>query len=75
MEAARNASVEAGKAFVNDLYQTVISAGDKSLLALEELSSIAFGGHEQARKLVREIDEKVSAGKLVLPRVDRLDRT
>jgi len=67
--------VEAGKAFVGGLFQTVIGAGGGSLQALEELSGIAMGGHEQARKLINEIDEKVSTGKLILPRVDKPNNT
>lgn len=74
MEALTTANVEAGEAFVSSLYETIIGAGDKSLLALEELSNIALGGHEQAKKLINEIDGKVSAGELVLPKVDKVDR-
>lgn len=35
--------------------------------AFEELSSIALGGHSQARELIGKIDEATATGKLVLP--------
>lgn len=71
MEGAIKAKVEGGKAFIDGLYQVVIGAGDNSLQALEELSSIALGGHEEARRLINQIDGKVSAGELVLPKIDK----
>ncbi|MDP3994363.1 MAG: hypothetical protein Q8P91_00845 [bacterium] len=74
MERVTKDGAEAGKAFVNELYQAVINTGDESLRALEELSGIAMGGHEQARKLINKIDKKVSAGELILPRVNKPDK-
>jgi len=75
MEGTKKTGVETGKAFIDGLYQTVVGAGEKSLQALEELSGIAFGGHEQARRLINQIDGKVSAGELVLPKADKLDQS
>jgi len=75
MEGATKTGAEAGRAIVDSLYQTIVGAGERSLQALEELSSIALGGHEQARRLINEIDEKVSAGELILPKADKLDRS
>ena len=66
MESATGINEETRRAFVGKLYQTVIEAGDRSLPALEELSNIAFGGYRPARRLIKEIDGKVSAGELVL---------
>jgi len=75
MEGSTKTGAEAGRAFVNSLYQTIVGAGEKSLQALEELSNIALGGHEQARRLINEIDGKVSTGELILPKADNLDRS
>ena len=68
MDRAVNRSAEIGKAFVNDLYETITGAGEYSLKALEELSNIALGGHSQARELISKIDEATATGKLVLPK-------
>jgi precorrin-6B methylase 2 len=67
MDRAANFSAEAGRSFINSLYETVMGAGEYSLKALEELSNIALGGHGQARELIGKIDEATATGKLVLP--------
>lgn len=73
MDRAVNRSAEIGEAFVTSLYETVTRAGEFSLKALEELSSIALGGHSQARELIAKIDEATATGKLVLPQNKEAD--
>lgn len=68
MEVLKRYDTEDERKFVTSLYQTIIQANDKSLSALTELSGIAMGGQKEATKLLNDIDEKVMAGELILPK-------
>jgi hypothetical protein len=70
METVKVISAKDRKKFINNLYQNAVDGGVVSLPDLDTLSNIAFGGNEQARKLIKKIDRKVKARKLVLPKHD-----
>lgn len=56
----------AGQSLVDELNKTIWTSGEGSLRALDELSGIANGGHQKARKLINTIDDAVETGDLVL---------
>ncbi len=56
----------ASQSFVDELNESVWSDGEDSLRALEELSRIATGGHQEAKEFINAIDDAVEAGELVL---------
>ena len=51
----------ASQSFVDELNESVWSDGEDSLRALEELSRIATGGHQEAKAL-RAAEERVRGG-------------
>jgi hypothetical protein len=54
------------QSFVDELNKAVWAGGEDSLRALEELSGIAMGGHQEAKEFINAIDDAVGAGELVL---------
>jgi len=56
----------ASQSFVDELNKTAWAGGEDSLQALEKLSEIAMGGHQEAREFINAIDDAVGAGELVL---------
>ena len=56
----------ASQSFVDELNKAVWASGEDSLRALEELSEIAMGGHQEAREFINAIDDAVGAGELIL---------